>query len=141
MKIWIMVLEENTYSKTADTKARVAFAVLFIGTAVALAFGNPYSMYWPLKCPLFWLTGFQCPFCGMQRATHELFHLHIADAWRLNAGFLLSLPYFMVLAIGLFLPSARKWKFVSVCRRDRTFFFVVGMLMVWGIARNLFAFL
>ena len=118
-----MVLEENTYSKTADTKARVAFAVLFIGTAVALAFGNPYSMYW------------------LQRAIHELFHLHIADAWRLNAGFLLSLPYFMVLAIGLFLPSARKWKFVSVCRRDRTFFLVVGMLMVWGIARNLFAFL
>ena len=112
-------------------------AILIVGVALALAFGNPYSLAWPLKCPLYWMTGLQCPLCGMQRATHELLHLHFAEAWKLNAGFIVISPYFGVLLLGTLFPSIQKWKIVEWCRRDRTFLIVMSLFALWGIIRNI----
>ena len=129
--------EQISQHRYSTIKARALLAILIMGVALALAFGNPYSLAWPLKCPLYWMTGLQCPLCGMQRATHELLHLHFAEAWKLNAGFIVISPYFGVLVLGALFPSIQKWKFVEWCRRDRTFFVVLGLLLLWGILRNI----
>lgn len=129
--------EQISQHRYSTIKAKALLAILIVGMALALAFGNPYSLSWPLKCPLYWMTGLQCPLCGMQRATHELLHLHFAEAWELNAGFIVISPYFGVLLLGTLFPSIQKWKFVEWCRRDRTFFIVMGLFALWGIIRNI----
>jgi hypothetical protein len=129
--------EQISRHRYSTIKARALLAILIMGVALALAFGNPYSLAWPLKCPLYWMTGLQCPLCGMQRATHELLHLHFAEAWELNAGFIVISPYFRVLLLGTLFPSTQEWKIVEWCRRDRTFFIVMGLFALWGIIRNI----
>ena len=129
--------EQISQHRQSTTKAKALLAVLIVGMALALAFGNPYSSAWPLKCPLFWLTGLQCPLCGMQRATHELLHLHLYEAWKLNAGFIVISPYFGVLVLGTLFPSTQRWKLVEWCRRDRTFLIVMNLFALWGIIRNI----
>ena len=129
--------EQISQHRYSTIKARALLAILIVGVALALAFGNPYSLAWPLKCPLYWMTGLQCPLCGMQRATHELLHLHFAEAWKLNAGFIVISPYFGVLLLGTLFPSIQKWKIVEWCRRDRTFLIVMSLFALWGIIRNI----
>ncbi len=129
--------EQISQHRYSTIKARALLAILIVGMALALAFGNPYSLSWPLKCPLFWMTGLQCPLCGMQRATHELLHLHFAEAWKLNAGFIVTLPYFALLTFSVIYSPSREWHVMQHVRRDRTFFVVLGLLLLWGILRNI----
>ena len=45
---------------------------------------NPETHSFFPRCPLLWLTGYSCPFCGSTRALHHLLHAHIAQAWQYN---------------------------------------------------------
>ena len=104
-----------------------------------LAFGNPHSLSWPLKCPLFLFTGLQCPLCGMQRAIHELFHGNITEAWTLNSGFFLFSPYWIILLIGILFPNMQKKNvIVEFCYRDKTILLALLGLVIWGIVRNIY---
>ena len=67
---------------------------------------------------------------------HELLRLRFFEAWRLNAGLLLSLPYFLVLLIGALFPAAAESRVVRWCQRDFTVFAVMFYFVVWGILRN-----
>ncbi|ORV65215.1 DUF2752 domain-containing protein [Mycobacterium europaeum] len=70
------------------------------GTALALggALGyvglvdphNPHSVY--PQCPFKWLTGWNCPFCGGLRMTHDLLHGHLAAAVNDNLFLLIGIP-------------------------------------------------
>lgn len=44
---------------------------------------GPYGMFLP-KCPMKWLTGYDCPGCGSTRAMHALLTGHPTDALRHN---------------------------------------------------------
>ena len=111
-------------------------AIVTIGVAVALWAGNPASERWPLKCPLFQMTGWQCPLCGMQRAIHEMCHGNVLKAWEYNPALWVSLPYFAVLGASSLFPSIRKYRIVNWARQDRTLLIVGALLMVWGVVRN-----
>ena len=111
-------------------------AIVAIGVVVALWAGNPASEIWPLKCPLFQMTGWQCPLCGMQRAIHEMCHGNVLKAWEYNPGLWVSLPYFAVLGASSLFPSTRKYRIVNWARQDRTLLIVGALLMAWGVARN-----
>ena len=104
---------------------------------LALYFGTPASEEWPLKCPLFQLTGWQCPLCGTQRALHEMAHGNVAEAWRYNPGLWVTLPYFIIIGIASLAPRMRKHKVVAWLRTDKMFFCVIALLLVWGVTRNL----
>ena len=45
------------------------------------------------KCPVYLLTGYQCPGCGSQRAFYHLFNGDIITAFRYNPLFMLLVPY------------------------------------------------
>lgn len=51
---------------------------------------NPHSGY-PL-CPFKWLTGWNCPFCGGLRMTHDLLHGHLTAAVHDNVFLLAGIP-------------------------------------------------
>lgn len=53
------------------------------GLAVVFAVDPATGGLYP-PCPWRWLTGLQCPGCGVMRGTHALLHGHVAEAWRLN---------------------------------------------------------
>lgn len=43
-------------------------------------------------CPFKWLTGWNCPFCGGLRMTHDLLHGHLASSINDNVFVLVGLP-------------------------------------------------
>jgi len=105
---------------------------------IIMALGNPHSLSWPLKCPLYQITGLQCPLCGMQRAIHELLHGNIKEAWILNPGFFLFSPYWIIILLGTMFPNLQKNNvIVRFCYRDKTILIVILGLLIWGIIRNL----
>ena len=74
---------------------------ILIIALIGLAFGGLfylYSFYNPsqhsffVPCPFKYATGLNCPGCGSQRAIHQLLHLNIGAAFKLNPLLVLSLP-------------------------------------------------
>ena len=62
----------------------VAFAAIF---AIGYLYAHDPASHNYLSCPLFLLTGWQCPFCGSTRALYSILHFDFAAAWRLNPLF------------------------------------------------------
>jgi len=61
-----------------------------------------YSRYDPEKnilfpkCPVYTITGYQCPGCGSQRAFHSLFHGNFVAAFIYNPLMILLIPYILL---------------------------------------------
>lgn len=66
-----------------------------VAVMIYLLFSPESSIYFP-KCPVYMLTGLQCPGCGSQRAIHELLNLNIAAAFTYNPLMVISIPYLLV---------------------------------------------
>ena len=103
----------------------------------ALWLGDPSSAEWPLKCPLYQMTGWQCPLCGMQRAVHEMCHGNVREAWLYNPALWVLLPYFITLGLSSLFPRTRRFRLVRWANKDSTLLIVAIMLVAWGIIRNL----
>ena len=109
----------------------------FSGGAVAVWYFDPTEAGFFPVCPLYALTGFACPGCGLTRGFHALLHGDILTALDYNAllpffaaliGFgFISMLYFSVKGKGLPLrllhPNAL-WAFFI-------------LMLVFGVARNL----
>jgi len=90
------------------------------------------------KCPFLSLTGFQCPGCGSQRATHQLLNGDIAGAFQYNPLFVIALPYIF---IGLFFQiPVFKNKYLATQKLlfgyKTIYIILVGIIFFW-IFRNL----
>lgn len=78
---WAQMNQNLVYRRLA------AYCLLFgVLGGLALWYGTyaPRSLPDLLRCPLFSLTGIQCPLCGGQRAVHALIHGAWGEAWRWN---------------------------------------------------------
>ena len=58
---------------------------------VALVDPHSVNSAYPL-CPFKWLTGWNCPFCGGLRMTHDLLHGDLMDAINDNIFLLVGIP-------------------------------------------------
>ena len=132
----------NSHFKISKGKGVILLAFIVF---IAIYFlGNPSSSAWWLKCPLHALTGWQCPFCGMQRQLHALLHFRIAEAWRLNPVLLLSYPYLFFLLFTYIFPNINcsprlphcLRRILLFCLSDRALFIFFAVLLLWGIIRN-----
>ena len=105
--------------------------------AAAVWYFDPRSAGFFPVCPLYSLTGFACPGCGLTRGFHALFHGDILTALDYNA----LLPVFaLLIAFGFFslvhfaLRGRRiPWK---LAHPNLLWVFMVA-LMVFGVTRNL----
>lgn len=114
----------------------------FVVTAGAVGFGivwyfNPSSVNFLPVCPLYSLTGFACPGCGLTRGFHALFHGDVLTALGFNA----LIPLFIIV-FGFFFISMG---FVAVRGRgirvpgyspNALWVFLV-LLLAFGVVRNL----
>lgn len=131
-------------SHTKQNRGKGLILLLLIVFLVILMLGNPSSSAWWIKCPLYLFTGWQCPFCGLQRQLHALLHLHFAEAWRLNPVLLMCYPYFAILFLSYFFPDVFRnprlprclRRFFRVCISDRVLLIFFCILLVWGVLRN-----
>ena len=91
-----------------------------------------------LPCPLHVLTGWQCPYCGLQRGLLALTHGRWVEAWAFNPVFWLTLPYLLLLLTGaLNICGIRHSTLYRWATNDRTLLsYALGMIL-WGIIRNL----
>lgn len=76
----------------------IPIALLAVGI-IYYAYNPTESNFFP-KCPWLWLTGTQCPSCGIQRFLHLLMHGEWSSALRLNPFLMLSLPYATLAVLG-----------------------------------------
>ena len=89
-----------------------------------------------LKCLLKLLTGYDCPFCGAQRAFNALLHGDISGIWHYNPFLVIISPYLIMVILAIFgvIPKgSRLQKFLY----DRHTVIAAGILTVaWWIFRN-----
>jgi len=120
------------------TRATVAFFGFGLLGAFMLLFrydpaGQPF---YPL-CVFHLATGLNCPGCGALRSLHQLFHGQLVAALRCNAPLILSLPplaFFSARAFARRL-AGRPWPRPVV--RPAWIVVLVGVLLLFGILRNL----
>ncbi|MCV7244636.1 DUF2752 domain-containing protein [Mycobacterium mantenii] len=99
---------------------------------VALADPHSPSSIYPL-CPFKWLTGWNCPFCGGLRMTHDLLHGGLTAAIHDNVFLLVGIP---LLAAWVLLRRARG----KVLLSRSALLTVVVATIAWTVVRNLPAF-
>lgn len=90
------------------------------------------------SCLFLEFTGLYCPGCGITRALHALVHFDLGRAIAMNAVIVLSLPMLPLMALhgmsgGRVLPA-------PVRRVVFNGYFWIGLLLLFGVLRNLPAF-
>ena len=119
------------------TSSRILVLLVGAFALFALYWGNPENDGWWLKCPLYQLTGWQCPLCGSQRAVHAFLHGCWSEAWHYNPGLWLFLPYGLLLLAGSFSSRLRQTWLLRRCYDDRVMLLCFLFALGWGLARNL----
>lgn len=115
---------------------------LAVGLVTVLALGtlfcvNPEHAPFMPRCVFHWLTGWDCPACGSQRALHQLLHLHVREAFAYNPFLLISLPYLGALAAcRWFNDGGRLDRLQRVCHHPATVHTYLILLVAWWIVRN-----
>src|SRR5687768_6804057 len=114
-----------------------AGALGMIGGAAAVWYFDPTKAGFFPVCPLYSLTGFACPGCGLTRGFHALFHGDVITALDYNA----LLPLFALLigfafvSLVFFAVRGRKVRMNLLHPNSLWVFFV--LLLVFGVTRNL----
>jgi hypothetical protein len=116
--------------------AAAGACVMGVGSAAVWYFDPVKESFFP-ACPLYRLTGFACPGCGMTRAFHALFHGDILTALDFNA----LVPVFAVLLlfffVSLVLYAVRGRGLRMDLLKPQALWAVFILLMVFGVLRNL----
>lgn len=129
-------LTQTDMSAAVRISAAAGVAALVGGSAVVSYFDPTQTHFLPV-CPLFALTGFACPGCGLTRAFHALFHGDIITAIDFNALTPVWAVIFVYVAVSLTLMAIRgkglpMWptnpRFVSV---------FATILLTFGVLRNI----
>jgi hypothetical protein len=115
--------------------AALVTLALVVGAAALYRFDPARYGFYP-RCQLHAMTGLACPGCGGLRALHALLHGEIVAALRLNPLFVAGLPVTLALA-GVWWTRKRRNPAAPVPLPARWFWVVVGIVVLFGIVRNL----
>jgi len=111
--------------------------VAAVAAAVVLYSFNPSESRFYPRCFFRLVTGWDCPGCGGLRATHQLLHGHVREAFRLNPLFVVALPgiaYFAARHLFQLLSGRRS----SPPFKTTVWVWAGGLVVVaFGVLRNL----
>lgn len=109
-------------------------AVLAALCAIVWAF-DPASGTFPFpKCPVKWLTGWDCPGCGATRALHAALHGDFAAALEFNA----AMPVGLLLIMAVFITeSFGSNRLRQIVLSPYAAGLILMMALAWTVYRNL----
>jgi len=128
---------ETVFSARAALGRLATFGVVGAGIAGAhLFFGIG------LPCPLFALTGIQCPLCGATRAAGALAHGDLAAAWSHNALLVVGLGLAAVCAAAWTVelaggPALRPPRWLRPLTQNKVYLVVAVVAPLFMVVRNL----
>lgn len=108
-----------------------------IGGGVALFFLNPSEHSFFPKCALYMATGFSCPGCGSTRALYQLTHGDVLEALRLNPGLMALITLGLTDYIRFVVSVIRGNPFQTLFGRLKLLGALMGVMLVYGVIRNL----
>ena len=126
---------------TVERGSGKLFVWFGIAAAVAMAavlfLFNPaeHSIY--PRCFLKMTTGLNCPGCGGLRATHQLLHGHVREAFFLNPLFVTALPLAAFLAMRAGWEKITGQKFRRLMRPSTAVWIGAVVVVLFGVLRNL----
>ena len=108
-----------------------------IGGGVALFFLNPSEHSFFPKCALYMATGFSCPGCGSTRALYQLTHGDVLEAMRLNPGLMALITLGITDYVRFVVSVIRGNPFQTLFGRIKLLGALMGVMLVYGVIRNL----
>jgi len=115
----------------------VAIAVGIIGLGLFYFFINPQEVNFLPECPLHATTGFYCPGCGSQRATHQLLNFNIFGALQQNVLYLLSLMLLGYHLIVTGINTIFKMQLFNYIYHPKTPLIILVLIIIFWILRNI----
>ena len=111
--------------------------VAMTGGSGFVAYFDPSTMHFFPVCPLFALTGFACPGCGLTRGFHALFHGDWLTAIDFNALIPVWVVIFGYVFISLMLLAVRGKGLPMWATRPRFMWTFMIVLLIFGVLRNI----
>lgn len=90
------------------------------------------------RCPLKWVTGWECPGCGATRALHALLHGEVAQALSFNYFLIITLPFLAVVSAAEMAPRRLAGVRAVVFHPAAVYSYII-MTLAWWAIRNLCA--
>ena len=122
-------------SKVERFLAAAGAAGMAVGAGVVSYFDPASAGFFPV-CPLYSLTGFACPGCGLTRGFHALAHGDLATALDYNA----LLPFFALLIgsgfVSLLYFAARGRRMPVNLLHPKALYAFLFVLLIFGVIRN-----
>lgn len=117
---------------------RASAPVVILAVAAVILFRYPpqqFGFYPP--CPVYPLFHLQCPGCGATRALAALLHGNLREALRLNALFVLALPFAVFWSIRSYLRFLQHGRFHWPRLPQPAIYTALLLTVFFAIARNL----
>ena len=111
--------------------------IIIVCLGVIYFFIDPTTSTFAPKCPFRLLTGFDCPACGIQRFAHHALNGEWGEAIRYNYFLVISLPYFIAVAITSFFKGTRVESSRRYVQHPYVVLSVLALMILWWIARNI----
>lgn len=129
---------QNGQSVTAGLRlASAAGAASMVAGSAVVAYFDPSGEHFFPVCPLYMLTGFACPGCGLTRGFHALFHGDISTAMHFNALIPLWAVIFSAALISLVLYAVRGRGLPTPRISPNWLWGLMILLLTFGILRNI----
>ncbi len=123
-----------------DVRKRTRLELIRIGSVLLVGF--LYALFvnitgWAVPCVFHWITGLQCPSCGVTHMFMAMLHLDFKEAFQSNQAIFILLPLILLL-LGFYTVTyiktgsrkLKKWQEVLL-------FLLCTLLLLFGIVRNI----
>lgn len=130
--------EHPMFSRTVSERLlSFAGAGVILGGSGVVGYFDPSTTHFFPVCPLFALTGFACPGCGLTRGFHALFHGDVLMALDFNALIPVWAVIFGYVFVSLLLLAARGKGLPMWPTNPKFLWTFMIVLLAFGVLRNL----
>ena len=127
------------FTKTTP-RGRLARVLLISGALVLVGVGYALvcrAIGTGIPCVFRWITGFQCPGCGVSRMCMSLLQGDFAAAWRYNPAILCLLPFGAVIAGNVAVRYVKAGQLTPSRWVNGIVYITIAVLLVFGVGRNI----
>jgi hypothetical protein len=124
-------------SPTIVRWSAAAGAALMGAGSGTVAYFDPSKANLPQVCPLYSLTGFACPGCGLTRGFHAFFHGDVLTALDFNALIPVWVVIFGYAFVSMTLLAVRRRGLPMWMIGPKVLFGFMVVLILFGVLRNL----